>query len=236
MMKFMRKLVSLLKTISHLRVAWYVLGVITPISILFILFISGVKPPLSDGDVLVSKWQIFEQSENTLLVHISGYDNVCFVVDVERNPENGLVEEISVTNGRCEDCAFRGEAKLTPEKQRLDQNDVIDNRDICPVFPVFVYKTKGRYEVPMVLYGCPDPARGLVWRDLNADNQFDQRIDYRNRRMEINVDGRWIKGKGIGKKEVVTDEGVFKFDTQSGKWKIVEPHSDHKEKLKLGRN
>jgi hypothetical protein len=40
--------------------------------------------------------------------------------------------------------------------------------------------------------------------------------------MEINVEGRWIKGSG--KDQVVTDEGVYKFNTSSGKWEIVDPN------------
>jgi hypothetical protein len=84
-----------------------------------------------------------------------------------------------------------------------------------------VFTTKWRYGVPMASYGIVD--HGLLWYDYNADSIFDKKIDYQNRTMMIDVEGRWVKG--TGKEKVVTDEGVFNFNALSGKWEIVDANS-----------
>jgi hypothetical protein len=211
------------------KIIWYLFGLVTTPFILFILlvilFLIGVKPSLSRGDLLVSRWQLFEEDKNTLVMRIPGYENVCFVISVERNPKHGLVEEIGVINSRSQHCNLRNEPNYNPPSCSLLQCDV---NSVIPLFPIFVYRNKGRYGVPMMVYGSPDKTTGLVWRDFKADNRWDQKIDYKNKLMEINVGGRWIKGliSVKDKDEVITTEkGLFKFDVESGKWQIVDPNA-----------
>ncbi len=77
----------------------------------------------------------------------------------------------------------------------------------------FAYSTKGKYRAPCVFYGTN---MGFVWRDLNADGQFDQRLDYPQQKMEIYVEDSWIEGKGT--QDIQTDKGNFIFDITSGYW------------------
>lgn len=223
-MAFRQRLLNILKVIIGKRVTWYMLGIATIPIIVFILIMIGVKPSASEADKLISKWNIFEQEDGRLLLHITGNDNICFIVGVECNPENGLLEEISVTNGRSEHCAFRSGFDQNHENHLLDSNDIPGSDTAAVVFPCFVYRTKGRYGVPIAAYGIVD--HGILWSDFNANSIFDQKIDYRNRTMMINVEGRLVKG--AGKDQVVTDEGVYKFNVSSGKWEIVDPNASLK--------
>jgi len=86
------------------------------------------------------------------------------------------------------------------------------------LFGAFLYRPKGQQGVPMCYYGNTNS--GIVWRDLNADSNFDQRLNYVEEFMEINVQGKWLIGKGIEK--VYTDEGVFVFEGTSGTWKMAD--------------
>lgn len=223
-MTFGQRLLNILKVIVGKRVTWYMLGIATIPFIVYILIMIGVKPPASEADKLISKWNIFEQEDGRLLLHITGYDNICFIVGVECNPENGLLEEIGVTNGRSEQCAFRSGSDQNHENHLLDSNDIPGSGTAAIAFPCFAYRAKGSYGVPMASYGIID--HGILWSDFNADSVFDQKIDYIKRLMEINVEDRWVKGSG--KDQVVTDEGVYKFNTLSGKWEIVDPNASLK--------
>lgn len=219
-MTFRQRLLHILKVIVGKRVTWYMLGIATIPIIVYILIMIGVKPPTSEADKLILKWDIFEQEEGRLVLHIPSNDSICFVVGVKCNPENGLLEEIGVTNGRSEPCAFRSGFDQNHENHLLDSNDIPGSDTAAVVFPCFVYRTKGRYGVPIAAYGIVD--HGILWSDFNADSIFNQKVDYIKRLREINVEGRWIKGSG--KDQVVTDEGVYKFNTSSGKWEIVDPN------------
>ncbi len=220
-MTFGQRLLNILKVIVGKRVTWYMLGIATIPIIVFILIMIGVKPSASEADKLISKWNIFEQEDGRLLLHITGNDNICFIVGVKCNPENGLLEEIGVTNGRSEQCAFRSGFDQNHENHLLDSNDIPGSDNAAIVFPCFAYRTKGSYGVPMASYGIID--HGILWRDCNADSIFDRKMDYIKRLMEINVEDRWVKG--TGRDRVVTDEGVYKFNASSGKWEIVDPNA-----------
>jgi len=223
-MTFGQRLLNILIVIVGKRVTWYMFGIATIPIIVYILIMIGVKPPASEADKLISKWNIFEQEDGGLLLHINGYDNICFIVGVKCNPENGLLEEIGVTNGLSEHCAFRSRAGQNHDNHLLDSNDILSRGMAAIAFPCFAYRAKGRYGVPMASYGIID--HGILWRDCNADSIFDRKMDYIKRLMEINVEDRWIKG--TGKHQVVTDEGVYKFNTSSGKWEIVDPNASLK--------
>ena len=223
-MTFGQRLLNVFKVIAGKRVTWYMLGLATIPFIVYILIMIGVKPTPSEADKLISKWDIFEQEDGRLLLHIPSYDNICYIVGVKCNPENGLLEEIGVTNGRSEQCAFRSRSDQNHDNYLLESNDINSNDNAAIVFPCFAYRTKGRYGVPMASYGIID--NGILWFDFNADSIFDRKNDYRDRLVEINVEGRWIKG--VGKEEVTTDERVYKFNVPSGKWEILDPNASLK--------
>ena len=205
------------------KITWYLLGVVTPIFILVILFLIGVNPSPSKEELLISKWQIFEKNENNLLIHVLGRENVCFVIGVERNPKDGLVEGIDVTNGLSgEYCIFRSKIGRNHPNGLSNQIDVNRGQIPHPVFPNFVYRTKGSYGTPMIVCGLPT---GVLWRDENADNQWDKRIDHQNKKVEINVNDRWIKTIGKKGQVIITDKDLFKFDVESGKWQIIDPNA-----------
>jgi len=166
---------------------WYVLGVLTPFLVLACLAAVGVRPPMSKAEILADKWQLKEFNEILLLVSVKTDPNIYFTLGIERDPETGWLREIGVTKGK----------------------------DLAPDTSLFIYKSHGKYGVPMAYYGSTE--QGAVWRDLNADGLFDQKVDYRNREMEIYVGGRWIKG--LGEREVSTDDGLFVFDPNNGEWK-----------------
>jgi len=87
----------------------------------------------------------------------------------------------------------------------------------------FAYKAKGPSGFPTCYYGSP--SGGMVWRNLNADCFFDQRINYVEKTMEINVDGTWVTGtcRDIAEttKRVQTQNGEFVFDGKNGRWEKV---------------
>lgn len=224
-MAFRQRLLNILKVIIGKRVTWYLVGIATIPIIVFILIMIGAKPSASEADKLISKWNIFEQEDGRLLLHIPSNDNICFIVGVKCNPENGLLEEIGVTNGRSEQCAFRSGSDQNHENHLLDSNDIPGSDTAAIAFPCFAYRPKGRYGVPIASYGIVD--HGILWSDFNADSIFNQKIDYIKRLLEINVEDRWVKGS-YKDHQVVTDEGVYKFNTSSGKWEIVDPNASLK--------
>jgi len=105
-----------------------------------------------------------------------------------------------------------------PETKKLKQIGITKTKGGQSV-AFFSYTTIGTYNFPMAYYGFTDG--GIVWRDLNADGIFDQKVDYRNREMDIYVDGQWIKG--LGKRDVTTEQGIFVFDPNQSGWKKVVP-------------
>lgn len=181
------------------RLKWYLFGVLTPFLVLACLASLGVKPPKSKSEVLVDKWRLKECNDALLMVSVPSEPNIYFTLGIERTSETGGLKEIGVTK----------------------------RKGTTPDMGIFVYKVKGQYGKPMACYSSPE--QGMVWRDLNADSVFDQRVDYRNREMEIYVCGRWIKG--LGKKEVETDEGLFAFDPNNGEWKKIEPSVQEMEEV-----
>lgn len=171
---------------------WYVLGLATPFLVLAMLSLLDIKPPKSKEEILVDKWRLKECKECNdalLLINVPSEPNIYFTVGIERDPETGWLREIGITK----------------------------RKGFTPGMSIFMYKTHGKYGVPMAYYGSTE--QGTVWRDLNADGLFDQKVDYRNREMEIYVGGRWIKG--LGEREVSTDDGLFVFDPNNGEWKKV---------------
>jgi hypothetical protein len=171
-------------------IIWYIIGVATPFIILGALYTLGVKSPKSKSEMLVDKWHIQECNGITLLVSMPIEPNVYFTMGMEYEPNTVLLKEIGITKGK----------NLIPEQS------------------IFMYRTKGKYGVPAAYYGSPE--QGVVWRDLNFDGHFDQRIDYQKKLMEIYVSCQWIKGL-LRDKAVITDNGSFVFDPNNSRWKEI---------------
>ncbi len=174
----------------YLVFIFYFVGVLTPFVIVALFVTFGIKPPKSKFEIMLEKWHITNPNENSILINVPIASNLNFNLGMEYDPNTGWVKEIGMTKVR------------TPAKNEA----------------FFVFRTKGKYGVPMVYYGCPE--QGLVWRDLNFDFRFDQRIDYENELMQININDAWITG--TGKAEVKTEKGIFHFDPEIGKWNVLE--------------
>jgi hypothetical protein len=171
-------------------IIWYIIGVATPFIILVALCTLGVKPPKSKLQKMVDKWHIQESNEALLLINVPVEPNRYIAVGIERDPNTGWLKEVGITKGK----------NFIPEDSTA----------------IFIYRAKGKYGTPMAYYGSPE--QGIVWRDLNCDGCFDQRIDYKKKLMEIDVNDQWIKGL-MRDKAVITDEGLFVFDLNVGGWK-----------------
>jgi hypothetical protein len=80
---------------------------------------------------------------------------------------------------------------------------------------LFAYRLKGKYGFPEAFYGYPNEYR---WVDLNGDGRFDEFDEYKKEMKNINLNGQWISG--IGKLDVQTKSGMYRFDPNAGEWKI----------------
>ena len=144
--------------------------------------------PPTKSALILSKWNVSEPDSNTLLIKTKDQLN-----------------DTPITIG----IELNGETNLL-ERVGITINKRKGNN------PTFAYWTKGCYQAPSIFYGCADV--GLVWRDLNADGCFDQRLDYPRQKMEININDRWVEG--IGTQSIQTDKGNFIFDVNSGIWHL----------------
>ncbi len=172
-------------------ILWYLLGVATPFVVLSVLAMLDVKPPKNKAEKMIDKWHIEDCNDTLLLVSVPVEPDVYFTLGMERDPNTGWLREVGITRGK----------NFIPEDTTA----------------IFIYRTKGIYNTPITYYGSPE--LGLVWRDLNLDGRFDQRINYKSHLMEINIGDTWVTGKG--KTEVKTDKGIFYFDPNTGVWKAV---------------
>jgi hypothetical protein len=170
-------------------IIWYILGVATPFLVLIVLVTLGIRPPKSKLENMVDKWHIENCNGDLLVVSVPVEPNIYFTLGMERDSKTGWLKEVGITKGE----------------------------NLIPGEAIFVYRAKGEYGTPMAYYGFPE--QGIVWRDLNFDGRFDQRIDYKNKLMEINIGDAWVVGKG--KADVKTDIGLFCFDPNAGEWKPV---------------
>jgi len=143
------------------------------------------------------QWQI--NKDNKYMLRVTGFDRDggLIEIEIERNPETNFFNS----------CKFMIQSVKRP-------------------IVAFNYKAKGKYNSPEFFYGSvPDDGR-MAWCDLNFDSRFDKRLVFSegSPRIEINVDGHWIDGKGDkgidgkGDKEFKTSEGIFIFDSNSGNW------------------
>ena len=164
-------------------------------SAILIALIMDAIIPDDNANLIFSRWEISEENPDNLLINLLDYDNVPVIIDIKRDPEKGSLEEV-------------GFFKVVGGEQHGY---------------AFKYEVKGKYGIPMAEYGSPGGGRGMVWHDLNFDSQFDQRFDFQKRWNEINVEGSWLRASG--RREVVTEKGIFAFDVQSGKWLPVDPNS-----------
>ncbi len=180
---------------------WYFLGFVTPPLILLILFFSGWEPPLTESDILLSKWHITEENPNLLIVDLIDYDNMPLTIGIEIDSQTSLVKEAGIVRN--------ANAKFSA----------------LPLSLVYTFRDK-RY-LPMVCYGSPDIA--IVWKDLNCDSQFDQMFNYAIGEANINVDGQWIKWIKTNDSnevfEAITEKGIFAFDPNVGNWIRVDPNT-----------
>ena len=172
-------------------IIWYILGVATPFLVIAVLISLGIKPPKTKVETMIDKWHIQNCNEDTLLVSVPVEPNIYFTLGIERDPNTSWLKEVGITKGK----------------------------NLIPGEAIFVYRAKGEYGTPIAYYGSRE--QGIVWRDLNFDCRFDQRIDYKNKLMEINIGDAWVAGKMITETEVKTDIGLFSFDPNAGEWKPV---------------
>lgn len=199
-----QKFLNTVKAIIKARVTWYLLGLLTPflviVLVIVILVIAGVEIPPPRAQQIVSKWGISEEEGKTLTITLRDWDNRFLTIGIERNDEDGLVKKVGVV-------------KFGDDWEH-------------GVFTL-LYQVSGEYGAPMVVYGHHrDAIEGgleIVWRDLNTDGQFDKRIDYDNHRTEIYVGDKWQCVLGQEERKVFTEEGVFKFDVESGRWECIAP-------------
>ena len=208
-MTFSNNINRIMKCIFSKRVTWYFLGLITLPVVFFALSLAGVNPPASEAELLVSRWGLVEQEKGkSLYVHLPFQDKTFFMTGFRRDPQTGFVDEIGVTN-------YTLVAGKT--NQFGDELELFDgNMDLSP-YPCYVFRAKGRYGVPMAVYGSPN---NIVWQDLNADGLFDMKIDHGNRCKEIRLDSAWIEA--IGKGRMLTRHGTYMFEPDIGKWVVVE--------------
>ncbi len=107
-----------------------------------------------------------------------------------------------------------------PTSDRLQSIDVMKEE----VGAIFEYKVAGELGTPSALYaggpiGGGPIDEGRIWVDLNADGYFDERLIGKN--FEILIDNQWVRAKKAVGRSALTDQGVFEFDTNKGKWIIV---------------
>lgn len=219
-MQYGKRILSVVKAIHGSRVTWYCLGIATPLLVIIVLFAIGVEPPASSEELLVEKWQLLEAEEGRLLhVQVPGSEDRSFMVGIRKEPATGLLEEIGAVK-------FSGPVGFTPSRGRLVPDEANDANSFPPVCLFLAYREKGNCEAPMGVYGSRDWGLRKVWRDLNVDTRFDQRVDYRNSRIEINIGdlyGPDVWVEAVKKEDVFfTPQGAFKFDVGSGTWREVE--------------
>jgi len=110
-----------------------------------------------------------------------------------------------------------------PENGYVKEIGITRNLEKRPTWN-FAYKARGPSGFPTCYYGSPQS--GVVWRDLNVDCVFDQRVDNVKKKMEININGTWVRGtcKDLAEAEkcVKTEDGEFVFDGNNGKWEIID--------------
>lgn len=183
---------------------FYFLGIIT----FFIIAAIGaaLDPPIvGKQKELLRRWNMREVKGKGLLITFDDVNNIPWTIAIERDRKTDVVEKIMLMKNE-KDFVFRyyGKGKI------------------------FGFETYGVYDSPLAIYGWFGSDRsGYVWHDLNFDSRIDE--EHCLGSYNILVGDRWIRGLRSGDKgkQVETNEGVFLFDTKSGKWKKVSTKSNY---------
>jgi hypothetical protein len=169
----------------------YALGVLTPIGLATVLTILGVRPEKKKMEVALSNWRIDECNDTFLYINN---------IQIQEEPNVWFALGI----------------ERDPNTRLLQRIGIVRKRGDS-LAAIFTYISRGKHGIPMACYGSRE-WKG-IWNDLNFDGRFDELIDYKNRSKMINVNGQWIQG--MGREDVNTEEGIFRFDPNAGEWKHV---------------